>query len=136
MLKPEKRPLPIRLYNIISRSIGISGKLDYDALLKKAKRNTGLQFLGTDFNEEALQVLIMSINEEAQLHPFGNLMIREKLIGQLENRLWAEYWFKKSPEILEQELLPIVMITGLQRTGTTKMQRLLSDQEGARALMS
>lgn len=136
MLKPEKRPIPIQLYNIISRAIGIDGKLDYDKLLNKAKRNTGLQLLGTDFNEKALQVLIKSINEEAQLHPFGNLMIREKLIGQLENRLWAEHWFKKNPEMLGQEVLPILMITGLQRTGTTKMQRLLSHQEGARALMS
>jgi len=114
----------------------MNGKLDYDKLLEKAKGNTGLQFFGADFNEEALQVLIKSINEEAQLHPFGNLMIREKLIGQLENRLWAEHWFMKNPEILEQEVLPILMITGLQRTGTTKMQRLLSNQEGARALMS
>lgn len=136
MLKPEKRPIPIQLYNTIFRSFGINGKLDCDRLIKKAKRNTGLQFLGTDYNEAALQVLIESINEEAQLHPFGNLMIREKLIGQLENRLWAEHWFMKHPEILDQDVLPIVMITGLQRTGTTKMQRLLSDQEGARALMS
>jgi hypothetical protein len=136
MLKPEKRPLPIQLYNALSRFIGINGKLDFDKLLNKAKRNTGLQFLGTDFNEEALQVLIKSINEEAQLHPFGSLMIREKLIGQLENRLWAEHWFKKYPEILGQEVVPIVLVTGLQRTGTTKMQRLLSRQEGARALMS
>lgn len=136
MLKPEKRPIPIQLYNVISKSIGINGKLDYDKLVNKARHNTGLRFLGTDFNEEALQVLIKSINEEAQLHPFGNLMIREKLIGQLENRLWAEHWFAQYPEILEQDILPILVITGLQRTGTTKMQRLLSYQEGARALMS
>ena len=63
-------------------------------------------------------------------------MIREKLTGQLENRLWVEHWFKRHPEILEQEVLPILLITGLQRTGTTKMQRLLSAQKGARALLS
>lgn len=136
MLKPERIPLPIQLYNKVFGAIRIDGKLNYDKLLKKAKSNTGLKFLGTDFNEEALQVLIKSINEEARLHPFGKIMIREKLIGQLENRLWSEHWFQKYPEILEQEVLPAILITGLQRTGTTKMQRLLSDQEGARALMS
>jgi len=136
MLEPEKRPLPVRLYNRLYKIIGINEKLDYNRLLQKAFRNTGLNFLGSDFNEEALQVLIKSINEEAQLHPFGKLMIQEKLIGQLENRLWAEHWFKRYPEILEQEVLPILLITGLQRTGTTRMQRLLSAQKGARALLS
>jgi hypothetical protein len=135
-LKPEKRPLPIRLYNRIFNIVGARDQLDADKLLKKAISKTGLQFLGSDFNEDALRVLINSINEEAQLHPFGRLMIREKLVGQLENRLWAEHWFKQDPEILEQPVLPIYLITGLQRTGTTKMQRLLSSQEGARALMS
>jgi len=81
-------------------------------------------------------MLVQSINEEAQLSPFGKLMIKEKLIGQLENRLWAEQWFKHHPEVLEQQLLPICLITGLQRTGTTKMQRLLSRQNGARPLLS
>lgn len=136
MLKQEKRPGPILLFNFVSKTLDISGSLDYDKMLKKAFRNTGLNDLGKDFNVESLQVLVKSINQEANLHPFGNLMIREKLIGQLENRLWAEYWFNKYPEILDLEVLPIIMITGLQRSGTTKMQRLLSDQPGARALMS
>jgi hypothetical protein len=136
MLKPEKRPFPIRLYNGLFNLIGAKDKLDADKLIKKAYHKTRLRFLGNDFNEEALKVLISSINLEAQLHPFGRLMIKEKIIGQLENRLWAEHWFSKRPEILEQPVLPIYLITGLQRTGTTKMQRLLSDQQGARALMS
>ena len=136
MLKAELRPIPIRFYNILSKATGRSGRLDYDKLIKKAFRNTGLNDLGPDFNEEALRVLIMSINDEARLNPFGKLMIKEKLIGQLENRLWAKHWFRKYPEILEQSVLPIVLITGLQRTGTTKMQRLLSAQEGARPLYS
>ena len=136
MLKPEKPPLIIRFYNRISNIIGAKDKLDFDKLLKKAFSNTGLRFLGNDFNDEALKMLLTSINEEAQLHPFGRLMIREKLIGQLENRLWAEHWFQKYPEILDAQILPIYLITGLQRTGTTKMQRLLSIQQGARALLS
>jgi len=136
MLEPEKRPFPIRAYNGISKTFGWSGKLDFDQLIKKSRRQTGLQDFGSDFNAEALQIMIKSINHEAQLHPFGMLMIREKLIGQLENRLWATHWFAKYPEILLQELLPIALITGLQRTGTTKMQRLLSSHPHARGLMS
>ena len=121
MIKPESRPWPIRLYNTIVPT----RKLQVDGLLKTAYRHTGLKDLGSDFNDEALQVLVRSINDEARLYDFGTLMIKEKLIGQLENRLWATHWFKKYPQILDQEVLPIVLISGFQRTGTTKMLRLL-----------
>ena len=136
MLKSEKRPIPINIFNVINRTFGIGTQLDFDNIIRKARRNTGLDDLGNDFNETSLRKIIFSANEEANLHPFGVLMFKEKLISQLENRLWAEHWFKKYPEILEQELLPVILITGLQRTGTTKMQRLLSGLADARALLS
>ena len=132
MLNPEKRPLPIRLYNAIIPQ----QNLQVDKLLNTAYRHTQLRDLGPDFNMEAVEVLVQSINDEARLNAFGTLMIREKLIGQLENRLWATHWFKKYPEILDTEVLPIALITGVQRTGSTKMQRLLSALPGARPLMS
>ena len=136
MLNPERRPFLIKGYNLLANSFGLVGALDFDKMIQKSRKKTGMLELGTDFNDEALRILLKSINEEAKLNPFGKLMIREKLIGQLENRLWATHWFKKYPEILEQKVLPVVLITGLQRTGTTKMQRLLSGLPGARALMS
>lgn len=136
MLTPEKRPLIIAFYNRLFKIAGSGKPFHYDAFIRKARNKTGLSDFGSDFNEDALKVLLISINEEAGLHPFGKLMMREKLISQLENRLWAEHWFKKYPEILEQELLPVVLVTGLQRTGTTKMQRLLSGLPGARGLLS
>ena len=136
MPKPVKPPLIIRSYNKISNLTGGPGELNMDRIIKKSRKNTGSNDLGADFNDEALSTLIDSINKEAKLNPFGQLMIKEKLIGQLESRLWATHWFKKHPEILEQEVLPIILITGLQRTGTTKMQRLLSELPGSRSLMS
>jgi hypothetical protein len=136
MLAPEKRPFPILAYNQLFRYAKVGTKLDCDRLIKKARRNTKLRSFGRDFSDESLKRLIRSINDEAGLHPFGVLMMREKLISQLENRLWAEHWFNMHPEILEQQVLPIVLVTGLQRTGTTKMQRELSALPGARALRS
>jgi hypothetical protein len=50
--------------------------------------------------------------------------------------LRAEWWFKKRPEILDQELYPVWLITGLQRTGTTKLQRLLAADPENRPLLS
>jgi hypothetical protein len=136
MLRPEKRPFPIKIYNMLATAVGMGERLDFEKIIKKARSNTKLQDLGADFNDTSLRKLIESTNSEAQLHPFGVLMLGEKLISQLENRLWAEYWFKKHPEILEQEVLPVVLITGLQRTGTTRMQRLFSAHPEARSLLS
>lgn len=99
-------------------------------------RQSGLSNLGAEYNPEPLEVLCKSITDEARLHPFGAFMIKQKLIGQIEGRLWAEHWFRTHPEILDQPLLPVVLITGLQRTGTTKLQRLLSQMDGARGLRS
>ena len=136
MLKPETKPVPIRLYNSLVGVIKPNNQLSFDRLISRAMKKSGLEDFGKDFNDQPLRQLIESINREARLNPFGFLMIREKLVSQLENRLWVEHWVKKYPQILEQETLPIILITGLQRTGTTKMQRLLSDLPGARKLSS
>ena len=56
MLKPEKSSLPIRLYNRGFKFFGISQKLEFERLIKKARDNTGLNDLGKDFNDEALEI--------------------------------------------------------------------------------
>ena len=129
------KPLPVKWYNQLLKNRETK-PLNFDNLLKKARNRTGLKDLGSDFWDEPLSVLLQSINTEAALSPFGRFMMSEKLTGQLENRLWVTHWLKKYPEILEAEILPIYLITGLQRTGTTKLQRLLSQQQGARGLRS
>ena len=131
----SSKPFVISLFNILRSSFRES-PLSFDSLVRKAQKRTNLSDLGGDFNETALKMLISSANEEAKLNSFGKFMFKEKLIGQLEQRLWAEHWFKKSPEILDQEIIPVIMIAGLQRTGTTKLQRLLSLNEDARGLLS
>jgi hypothetical protein len=125
----------LKLWNGLTKNMRVTN-LSPDALIKKARRKTGLSDLGSDFDLEPLEVLYRAISEEADLNSFGQFMISQKLTNQLSSRLWATQWLKKYPEILEQEVHPIVLITGLQRTGTTKLQRLLSKVEGARSLKS
>jgi len=104
--------------------------------MKSAVRTTGFSEFGEDFNKEPLDVLLGSINEESRLHPFGFFVSRLRLKGALENRLRGEYWFARYPEILEQELAPVFVITGLQRTGTTMLHRLLASDPDTRPLYS
>ncbi len=116
--------------------MGTEIKLTRDDLIKRAFKATGLNDLGKDFADEPLERLLYSINHEASLHPIGRFITRERFVGLLNIRLRAEYFFKKHPQILEQELYPSWIIIGLQRTGTTKLQRLLAADPDHRVIPS
>ena len=135
----QPSPLWLRSLNGLWRSsylIGTKIKLDRDDLIQRARKTTGLNDLGPDFWEEPLDRMLVSMNEEAKLNPIGRFISRERLVNLLSIRLRANEYFKRFPEILEQELYPIWIIVGLQRTGTTKLQRLLSADPDHRVLPS
>ncbi len=119
-----------------SYPLGTRIKLDKDRLIRSAKKSTDLDDLGKDFWDEPLDRMLQSINKEANLHPVGMFISRERIVNLLANRLRAEYYFKKYPEILDQDVYPVWMIAGLQRTGTTKLQRLLNADPDNRVLAS
>ena len=125
----DRRPLFFRILNTGWKGtyfLGTKIKLDKDELIRTARKRTGLNDFGKEFREEPFEKLLVSVNEEAKLHPVGRFITRERFISLLSIRLRAEYFFKKYPEILQQPLYPAWIIIGLQRTGTTKLQRLLS----------
>jgi len=116
--------------------LGTKSNLEKDNLIHAARKATGLYDLGSHFWDEPLDRMLISLNEEANLHPVGRFITKQRLVNLLAVRLRAENLFKKHPEILEQELYPVMLIMGLQRTGTTKLQRLLSSDPDNRALLS
>jgi hypothetical protein len=116
--------------------LGTRSAIDKDSLIKAARKTTGLHDFGKDFWDEPLERLLKSIREEAQLHPIGYFITRQRMMSLLAIRLRAENLFKKYPEILDQPLLPVWVILGLQRTGTTKLHRLLAADEQHRVLLS
>lgn len=135
----NKRPLWFNVINAAWQGtypLGTRSKLDKDGLIKAARAQTGLNDLGNSFWDEPLDRLIQSIGEEARLHPVGYFITRQRLVNLLAVRLRAEEFFKKHPEILEQPLYPMMLIIGIQRTGTTKLQRLLASDPDNRALLS
>ena len=131
------RPFPIRIYNFLGRSsgkLGLSGCLEAEALVNRARRKTGLADFGDDGHFEALQVLVESINQEAHLTPTGRLIQKSRLTGALVNRLRIAELLRTQPEIHEIELGGIILVTGLQRTGTTLLHRLLNSNPDIRGL--
>ena len=133
------RPFWFRAVNAVwqpSYFLGTKIRVDKDDLIRAARKLTGLQDLGSDFWDEPLERMLRSMNDEAELNPVGRFITRERVKGLLSVRLRAESYFKKFPEILEQELYPAWIIIGLQRTGTTKLLRLLASDPRHRVIPS
>jgi hypothetical protein len=99
--------------------------MEVGAIVTAACRAEGLDDLGPP-DLEPLEQLVEAIRSEASLHPIGHLATHGRLVAALRNRLRAQAWFRRHPEILEQPVPAPIVITGLQRTGTTLLQRLLS----------
>ena len=135
----DQRPAWVSAINTAWRGtyfLGTKIRLDKDDLIRRARRQTGLQDFGPDFWEEPLDRLLYAVEHEADLHPFGRFITRERFTNLLAIRLRAERDFRKDPSILDRELYPVWLICGLQRTGTTKLQRLLGADPDNRVLLS
>lgn len=83
-----------------------------------------------DFGEpdflEPLTMLLRCVRADAHLSPAGEVAFRRNILRCLVNRLWIQRDFSAHPEILDEVVDDPVVIIGLPRSGTTKMQRLLS----------
>ncbi len=131
------RPAAVRIFNRIGntdRRYGPSGRLDVDSLVDAAQRKTGLTDFGTDGHLRALGMLVESINDEARLTATGRQIQKTRLLAALVNRLRIQELLRRHPEIHEIHLGTIVLIAGLQRTGTTLLQRLLNSHPDIRGI--
>ena len=59
--------------------------MEIESLKKAAMKDTGLSDFG-DFWEEPLKVMLKSINEEAQLHPIGQFITKQRIINLVSVR--------------------------------------------------
>ena len=120
----------------MARRLGLDGRLNVDRMIAAARRRTGLSDFGDDWFLEPLGVLVESINEEARLTPLGALIQRARLASALATRLRAEHLLRKHPGIRDLDLGRVIVIAGLQRTGTTLLHRLIAADPGIRAVRS
>lgn len=132
------RPLPIRLGNWVGRRLGplVRPRFAPDALMGAAAKAETLGDFGDGSFREPLEVLVESIAREARLHPLGAKITRDRLVGALRNRLRQAAWHRAHPGVADQALPGPVVITGLQRTGTTLLHRLLAADPRLRAMAS
>jgi hypothetical protein len=135
------RPLPIKLFNFVCRLFGLNQSLSAEDLLKKAKKQSKLKDFGEGFEEgglfrEAFMTLIDALNNEAKLTPFGVFIQKTRLLAALKTRLRIADLYKNHPELNKVDLGKIIIIAGLQRTGTTTLHRLIAADPDIRSLVS
>ena len=100
-----------------------------DDLHASATRLTGLDDFGPDHDDryqEGLRVLLDSYRREAALTAVGNKMTRALLRSALVARLLSERGWKQHPEHADVPIERPMFVTGMPRTGTTALHRLLT----------
>src|SRR5262249_61037783 len=75
---------------------------------------------------DGLEVLLRSYADEADLTPRGDRVARAMLRGALAARLISEAGWRAHPEHARVRLDRPLFVTGLPRTGTTALHRLLT----------
>ncbi len=135
----DVRPVVVvRVINAIGdllerRGIQIS-RLSTAKLMADAARRTRLSDWGPDaeaFGAE-FELMVRSYREDADLTLLGRVAIRQILTRWLANRLLMQRDWTRHPEILEQPVPRPLFVTGLPRSGTTLLHRLLSQDPEAR----
>ena len=97
-----------------------------DQFLAKAREITGIA-IDDDDAVEPLTAMVKSLNEESNLHAAGARAMDARLLRLLCNRLRMQRDLAAHPEILDQPVRAPIVICGMARTGSTKLQKLLAN---------
>jgi hypothetical protein len=106
----------------------MSNFLSVESLKASAVKASGMDDFGVDDDnyQEALSVLLDSFRNEADLTELGSKMHRFFVRNALVARLVSEAAFKQYPEHVDVPIERPIFVTGLPRTGTTAIHRLLT----------
>lgn len=103
-----------------------------EELIARAMRHTGLADFGGAPFQPGLQSLLRACAQEAELSWFGYFGTRWDVVRFLSNLLWMRRAEVEAPAILERPIARPIFITGLPRSGTTFLHKLLTEDRGNR----
>jgi hypothetical protein len=107
--------------------------LDAPALLALAQRRSGLGEFGDLSFVDPLRRLLSSCNDEASLSLVGRMATRWDVLRLLTNLLQFHDAEQRDPAVLSEPIERPIFITGLPRSGTTFLHRLLMEDSDNRA---
>jgi hypothetical protein len=117
----------LRVLDNVSGALGLGrGRLDADALISQALRQSGRKNFRDCSFASALQLLLECYEHEADLNLFGRHAARWDALRCLSNLLRFEAEEERHPDILEETIERPIFITGLPRSGTTLLHSLLA----------
>ena len=97
-----------------------------ESLVAHAIEQTGLSDFGETWFFANIDALIPALNSQAQLSEAGIFGAQHMIVSGLVSRLRHVDLIKKNPEILEEEVNVSAVLTGLPRTGSTMLHRMLA----------
>lgn len=103
-------------------------------LMARARTATGLEDFGEDSFREGLEILVAAADAEARFNTVGQAAFDHQIIGFLSQRLEVEDWYRRHPEIDEQQIIAPLIGLGLPRTGSTALSFLLAADPNIRFL--
>jgi hypothetical protein len=106
-----------------------------DELVAGAVAATGLEDFGEAGWREGLDVLVDSLEAEADLNDIGVASFGDRLATYLRQRLELVALHREHPELAEEVIEGPLIITGLPRTGTTALSNLLAQDPETRSLL-
>lgn len=104
-----------------SRQLGFT----VEQLMAKSREIAGVDIVDEDI-VEPLSILHRSLNEEASLDAEGCRAYEAKFLRLLTNRLRMKRDFLRHPEIAAEQVKGPLVIMGVARSGTTKLQKVLA----------
>jgi hypothetical protein len=106
------------------------------ALLAGAEGRAGSDNYGPESEamHEALELLVRSANDEANLSEQGETVFAGMIGSLLTRRLQIEQWYADHPEIADQQIESVLFGLGLPRTGSTALSYLLAQDPEVRNL--
>lgn len=103
-----------------------------EELIARARRRTGLADFGDAPFRSGLQALLHACAVEGELSWFGYFGMRWDVVRFLSNLLWLRRAETETSAILEQPIERPIFVTGLPRSGTTFLHKLLAEDRSNR----
>ena len=103
-------------------------------LMEKASQVAGGRRPQDQSHLPALELLVRSCEETAALSAGGRRVLESIVVRHLVNRLLIEAEVAARPEAAAGPVGPMIVVTGLPRTGTTLLHNLLALDSGFRSL--
>lgn len=126
-------PLPVRALNAIAPAFAGGGqRLRPERLLASVEGVVGDTGLLPSRVTDALEVLCRAYADEANLHFWGEIRMGSMIRDALVQRVLLDRTFRERPQLAETPLVPPLFVTGLYRSGTTFLHRMLVAAGGSR----